>query len=244
MTIWDCPITTPYGQVPGYPLNNGFHNGIDYGAPTGTDVTVNGVIIAKSGNTGYSTGPHCHVGHWRGGTVLDPGKLGGKTVSGAVVSQVAEDSINGKYVRVADADGSSWVYLHLSQQLVTVGQKLEGGLMETLINEGDLPFIKTGIFGLPVNPGDKDFLVGKTWKQGITDLANGNEVKNTGFGARVALLENERDKELYPRITATTDGLALPSGATAADIAKAIEKLKSATITKSQVVDYIVKNLP
>lgn len=28
MTIWDFPVTTPFGQVPGYPLNNGFHNGI------------------------------------------------------------------------------------------------------------------------------------------------------------------------------------------------------------------------
>jgi murein DD-endopeptidase MepM/ murein hydrolase activator NlpD len=47
-------ITTPFGWVYGYPLNQtdpinhpgqGFHNGIDYGCPTGTPVVVNGVAI-------------------------------------------------------------------------------------------------------------------------------------------------------------------------------------------------------
>lgn len=120
------PITTPYGQVAGYPLNNGFHNGIDYGCPVGTPVVVNGVTIGLSGATGYVTGPHLHVGRWIGGTVTNP--VGGFHFNNAVVTQISSDSVNGNYVRI-QADGASWVYLHLSKQLVTVGQVLQGGNM-------------------------------------------------------------------------------------------------------------------
>lgn len=136
MTIWDYKITTPFGYVAGYPLNNGFHNGIDYGCPVGTQVTVNGNVIGLSGNTGYSSGPHCHVGRWVGGIVTNPGIGGGRTIAGAKVTQVSEDATNGKFVRIADADGSSWVFLHLSKQSVTVGQTLtpQGGNMPTLLN--------------------------------------------------------------------------------------------------------------
>lgn len=124
------PITTPYGYVAGYPLNNGFHNGIDYGCPSGTPVKVNGVTIGLSGATGYATGPHLHVGRWLGGTVTDPGVGGGFHFTSAVVTQISEDATNGKYVRV-QGDGASWVYLHLSQNnLVKVGDKLQGGTQD------------------------------------------------------------------------------------------------------------------
>jgi len=123
MTAQDYPVTTPYGQVAGYPLNNGFHNGIDYGCPSGTPVVVNGVTIGLSGATGYATGPHLHVGRWIGSTVTNP--VGGFNFKSAVVTQVASDAVNGNYVRL-QADGASWVYLHLSKQLVTVGQVLQG----------------------------------------------------------------------------------------------------------------------
>lgn len=128
MNVTDYPITTPYGFVPGYPLNNGFHQGIDYGCPVGTPVVVNGVTIGLSGNTGYSSGPHCHVGKWIGGVVQNP-LNGGFTFNSAVVTEIGEDKTNGKYVRV-QGDNASWVYLHLSNNsLVHIGQVLEGDTM-------------------------------------------------------------------------------------------------------------------
>jgi murein DD-endopeptidase MepM/ murein hydrolase activator NlpD len=119
----DYPITTPYGQVPGYPLNNGFHNGKDYGCPTGTPVVVNGVTIGLSGATGYVSGAHLHVGRWMGGKSTN--FIGGVNFDNAVVTEVGSDATNGKFVRI-QADGASWVYLHLSEQLVKVGQELKG----------------------------------------------------------------------------------------------------------------------
>lgn len=131
------PVTTPYGYVKGYPLHNGFHQGIDYGCPVGTPVVVNGVVIGLSGNTGYTFGPHLHLGKWLGGLVQNP-LNGGFNFKSAVVTEINEDADNGKYARI-QGDGFSWVYLHLSDnKRVNVGQVLQGGSM------GDLEIL-TGI---------------------------------------------------------------------------------------------------
>lgn len=131
MSAQDYPITTPYGQVPGYPLNGGFHRGIDYGCPVGTPVVVNGVTIGLSGNTGVTSGPHLHVGRWVGVVPTDPGVKRGFSFASAFVAEVGYDSTNGNFVRV-QGDGASWVYLHLSKQLVNVGQQLKGGDMSDI----------------------------------------------------------------------------------------------------------------
>lgn len=120
------PVTTPYGQVPGYPLNNGFHTGIDYGYPMGTPVVVNGVTIGLSNNTGDSTGPHLHVGKYVNGQVQDPGVGNGFSFDSAVVYDTGSDSVNGNYVRIM-GDGALWNYLHLQTVLVSKGQLLKGG---------------------------------------------------------------------------------------------------------------------
>ena len=122
------PVTTPFGQVPGYPLNNGFHNGIDYGCPTGTSVLVNGFKIATSNNTGATTGPHLHVGKYVNGVVQDPGVGNGFKFTSAVVYDTGYDPTNGNYVRVM-GDGALWNYLHLQTILVTKGQILKGDNM-------------------------------------------------------------------------------------------------------------------
>ena len=138
--------TTKYKQV-GRWWSKGYHTGVDYAVPVGTDVlavadgvidpatwgksygtqlvqkldggwfiyahlskalvkpgdkVVEGQVIAKSGNTGNSTGPHLHAelrskAHWSSGTDLDPAALIGakkasvaKKVTAKVVAPVVK----------------------------------------------------------------------------------------------------------------------------------------------------------
>lgn len=124
MTIWDFRVTQPYGYDPSYPLNNGFHRGIDYGAPDNTPVTVNGVVIGLSGHSGFVTGAHTHVGKFVNGQAVDPGTKGGMTLSNAVVLDTGNDTTNGNFVRVQSGN-ATYVYLHLSKITCSKGQKLE-----------------------------------------------------------------------------------------------------------------------
>lgn len=149
MTAQDYLVTFPYGATsppygtPALP----YHRGDDRAMPVSTPVLVNGVQIGLSGNTGLSTGSHLHIGHFIGGRDINPNGQG-FTVNGGIVTEVSSDSINGKFVRVQDADGSSWVYLHLSQQTVTVGQALQGGDMPTLGDENNLNDLCVGMMGV------------------------------------------------------------------------------------------------
>lgn len=134
-TIWDYKVSTRYGCLKGYPLNYcktvngvryGFHKGEDRAAPRGTPVTVNGIIIGTVGSTGYSTGDHTHIGKWKDGSSYNPSG-GGAKFKNAVVTQIdnLDNDANGRYVRI-QADGYSWVYLHLDtiSNKLKVGQKL------------------------------------------------------------------------------------------------------------------------
>lgn len=136
--VTDYQVTTPYGWVEGYPLHTdpshpgqGFHQGIDYGCPTGTPVVVNGVQIGLSGSTGESTGPHCHIGVFINGVVQDPGVGNGLNFNNAVVYDTGSDDLDGNYVRIS-ADGALWNYLHLSQINVSKGQLLTEEEMSTI----------------------------------------------------------------------------------------------------------------
>jgi hypothetical protein len=99
-----------------------YHRGEDRAMPEGTPIIVNGLQIGLSGNTGASSGPHLHIGRFLGGNDTDPGG-GGFHFGSAVVTEINEDAVNGKYVRV-QADGASWVYLHMSVQTTFVGHQL------------------------------------------------------------------------------------------------------------------------
>lgn len=149
----DYPVTQGYGYDPNYPLNAGTHKGIDYGCPVGTPIIVNGVQIGLSGATGYVTGPHLHVGRWVGGQPTNPGVGNGFTFNSAIVTEVGQDSVNGKFVRI-QGDGASWVYLHMSQPTVSVNQVLKnnapttgGGNMPDIVNLDSARILGDGVLG-------------------------------------------------------------------------------------------------
>lgn len=125
MTALDYPVTTPYGYVTGYPLNNGFHRGEDRAMPIGTVVVVNGTEIGISGATGDVTGPHLHIGRWVNGAPTDPAGQGFNLKAPVTVYDTGEDSVDGLYVRLVDGNGVLWVYLHLSDNtLVKKGDRI------------------------------------------------------------------------------------------------------------------------
>lgn len=122
------PITFGYGATDGiYYGPRGsigpYHRGEDRAMPDGTPIIVNGVLIGLSNNTGASSGSHLHIGRFVGGQDTAPSG-GGFHFDNAVVTEVNQDATNGKYVRI-QADGASWVYLHMLEQKVTVGQVLK-----------------------------------------------------------------------------------------------------------------------
>lgn len=133
-TASDYKITTPFGQIPGYEKNGGFHRGVDRICPVGTQVIVNGVQIGLSGNTGEvypaptaknpEAGRHLHVGKFVNNTAVNPGTAG-FSFNHAVVLKTGQDNVNGKWVQLM-ADNNVWCYLHLSQITCAVGQVLNG----------------------------------------------------------------------------------------------------------------------
>lgn len=128
-TAKDYPITTKYGYDPSYPLNGGFHMGVDRAMPVGTPVLLNKKTkIGLSGNSGYSTGSHLHIGRFTNGVVKNPGKRGFYFPSfvGARprVHSVGEDKTNGKYVRVQTWRGEIYVFLHLSKITCKPGDRI------------------------------------------------------------------------------------------------------------------------
>lgn len=165
MPAQDYPVTELFGCQPGYPLNKnlcppgqGFHNGIDYGCPSGTPIAVNGVVIGISGATGAVTGPHLHVGRWVNGKSTDPGVGNGFRFNSAQVTEVGQDSVNGKFVRI-QGDGASWVYLHMSDNgKVKVGQVLQGenSNMPSTVGDIEIDQMSWVYFGYG-SPSDSDF---------------------------------------------------------------------------------------
>ena len=164
--IWDYPISDVYGYSKNYFNYKFFHSGVDRAALKGTPIPVNGVKIGEVGTTGYSTGNHSHVGKYLGWKSINP-KSGGKTLRGAIVTQVGEDSRNGKYVRVQSGI-YSWVYLHMSKQTVKRGQRLRA----------KKPAPKASPVYYIVKAGDNLTLIAKRFGVTVAKLVKLNNIKN------------------------------------------------------------------
>lgn len=129
-TAKDYPVQYKYGYSKEY---GGWHTGEDRPAPYGTPLVINGVQVALTGNSGYvlpkpttanpKAGSHIHIGKWLNWSSSNPAN-GGFAFSNAKVTQIGFDARNGKFIRV-QADGYSWVYLHLSHVTCKVGQVLK-----------------------------------------------------------------------------------------------------------------------
>lgn len=145
MTAADYPVSFPYGAQDGqYYGPNGsvglYHRGDDRACPQGTPVVVNGVQIGLTGTTGASSGPHLHLGCFVGSTDANPNGQGFALPGPVLVLAVGYDGLNGNYVKLKDANGTLWVYLHLSVQSVSTGQYLpevSNKGEEMIIGDGD-----------------------------------------------------------------------------------------------------------
>jgi hypothetical protein len=79
-----------------------------------------------------ATGEHLHIGKFINGKDVNPNGQG-FSLDGATVFDVctiySTDPVNAQYVRIRDATGALWVFLHLSLVTVAAGQHLKGGTM-------------------------------------------------------------------------------------------------------------------
>jgi hypothetical protein len=126
----DYPVSFPYGATTAPYTPSNPHKGDDRAMPKGTPILINGVQIGTSGQTGFVTGPHLHTGKWANGRHYNPNGQG-FTFNEAIVTQIdtLDNDANGRYVRV-QADGYSWVYLHMDTITCSVGQRLTAPVSE------------------------------------------------------------------------------------------------------------------
>lgn len=74
-TVTEVRTSATYGKVLEYETKDGYT--VMYAhlskvlVKQGEEIK-QGQVVAKSGNTGLSTGPHLHYSLWKGGTLLDP----------------------------------------------------------------------------------------------------------------------------------------------------------------------------
>lgn len=206
MTVWDYDVYFPYGATtdPYSPSNP--HKGDDRCNKVGVNVTVNGIVIGRTGYTGYvvpkdERGAHLHVGRFVNGVATNPNK-GGRTVDGGVVTQVGEDARNGKFVRVKGSDGAEWVYLHLSEITVKQGQVLKGGDMKVTRPIAELLTLLTTGWPTPTQDGGS-----------FVKSLEGQEIDEAGLEKMLNnLLKTPQRTDLINLVNRPSSGEYVPAG--------------------------------
>lgn len=183
-TIWQYPVSYGFGNVPGY---DGFHSGEDRGNSSafGLPVTVNGVTIGTVGWTGYvlpkdKNGTHTHIGRFVGGQATNPNGGGERLGADATVTQVGEDSRNGKFVRVTSL-GVDWYYLHLNSVQVNKGDKL-GGNVATKADRDAVRYLFEGFLDRQPNEGEYANFIGKDLTDVLWTVYTSREYKKRYAG--------------------------------------------------------------
>lgn len=165
-TAEEYPVTFPYGATthpytPDHP-----HTGEDRKMPVGTPIPVNGHIVALSGNTGKSTGPHDHTQRVVNGKVQPPLGGGFALPEPVVVTETGERADIGKFIRLRDGNGEIWSHFHLSEIKVKAGQKI-GEDMQGNPNGGDVDNVYLEFNGRKATEQEKKVYTSKPWN--VTD---------------------------------------------------------------------------
>lgn len=174
MSVKDFPITLGFRAVydPYYTPTKAqssnpalwlgpFHAGNDYGCPVGTQVVVNGTVIALSGKTGAAAGPHSHVdkkplgtGDQNGGNYyvyLNPSDAFSIT---GVVAFAGLNGTAGLMVGIQADNGNYYRFLHNSSILVKVGQRVGGNMATDSLTKEEIQVIYTLTFETDIVPQD------------------------------------------------------------------------------------------
>jgi hypothetical protein len=179
MTFGYKRTDAPYGTAK-FP----YHRGDDWFMPEGTPIVVNGVQIGISGQTGFVTGPHCHIGRFVGGSDTNPNSQGWQ-LDNPHVTDIGYDDVNGNYVGLLDAQGVRWVYLHMKEKSgsVKVGDylnqltKYEVENMAELLNDGDVTNMYYNLLGHDADEQTKKNWAGHDFKELFYAIVESDEYK-------------------------------------------------------------------
>lgn len=171
MTLFDYPVSFPFGATTAPYSPTHPHSGEDRAAPSGTPIVVSGVQLGVVGATGQVTGPHTHIQKAVNGVFVSPNGAGGN-VTGKV-TEVGYNTEIGNFVRIVDASGVRWSYFHMRDvPLVKVGQIIGGDDMYP--NQGDIVNIWRKFLGKEPNANDIAYWTtgtgNPTWSKGASEV--------------------------------------------------------------------------
>lgn len=199
MSLKNYPISFGYNATTTLNGKPYTHKGSDRAAPTGTKIIIGSTTIGETGNTGLSTGPHCHLqagkDEWAQETINpDP-----YWFKGGTVHSTGYGDQWGNYICIKVGDVYVY-YCHLSEINVKKGQKIGGTMAKiTKDQENVLSILATGSrpgsgynyrhTGLEATQGNIDKMVNFWAKQ---SLASGGLRKKTADQTKtIAALKKE-----------------------------------------------------